>query len=81
MHQEFDEIRQLFSNLFDHWGKLTLPDGRVALHASPYYPARKEAEMFAGALGLELLSSPGELSKYGHGTFWFLFAEPIIQKP
>lgn len=81
MHEEFGEVVQLFPNLFDHWGKLTLPDSRIALHASPYYPARKEAEFFADILGLELLSSPGELSRYGHGTFWFLFAEPIITKP
>ena len=80
MHEESGEVMQLFPNLFDHWGKLTLPDGRIALHASPYCPARKEAESFADILGIELLSSPGELSRYGHGTFWFLFAEPIITK-
>jgi hypothetical protein len=79
LSQEFSHFmnsRGLWYSLFDHWGSLELPDGRIALHSSPYNTdGYKAAQALAQALGLELLSSPGDLSHYGYGTRWFLWAE------
>lgn len=79
MREEFNhfmQIRGLWQSLFDHWGSMTLPDGRVALHSSPYCDSYYQAESVASDLGLQLLSRPGDMSVYAPGAFWFLWAEP-----
>ena len=84
MSQEFahfSETTGLFYNLFDHWGSMTLPDGRIALHSSPYSDAHRLAAQMAQNLGLELLSKPGDRSVYAQGAFWFLWAEPQTTRP
>jgi hypothetical protein len=80
--QEFSHYmmsRDSWSRLFDHWGSMTLPDGRIALHSSPYCDSRSQAARMAKDLGLQLLSRPRDMSVYAEGAYWFLWAEPITQ--
>jgi len=79
LRSEFDHLRghREFQPLFDHWGKLKLDDGRVALFSCPYHDDYTAALAFAEALGLELLSRAGDRSHYGFTTSWYLWAEPI----
>jgi len=78
--QEFNHYmtsRVSCNGLFDHWGSMTLPDGRIALHSSPYCDSYSQAASMAKDLGLQLLSRPGDMSVYAPGAFWFLWAEPL----
>lgn len=80
MSLEFDHFihnRGLSHNLFDHWGSMMLPGGRIALHSSPYSHSYQQAASLAKDLGLEMLSHPGDRSVYAPGAFWYLWAEPI----
>jgi hypothetical protein len=81
IREEFDHLaaQEPWCGLFDHWGRLTLDDGRVALFSCPYLDDYAAATAFAEAVRLELLSDPGDLSQYGYSSNWYFWAEPITE--